>query len=81
MSFNFILMSNRWYLNLCENVRINILCSASEMSTEVLDQFPILGLSMELFWVDLRLCILSVWKNVRMIYNFVIIDKTCYLEL
>ena len=30
---------------------------------------------MELFWVDLWLCIWSVWKNVRMEYTSVIILK------
>ena len=36
---------------------------------------------MELFWVDLWLCIWSVQQNVRMRYTCVITGKTCYLEL
>ena len=60
-------------------MRRNILGSVGEMSIEILDQFPI-SLSMGLFWVDLWICILSVWKNVRMRYNSIMItDKTYYL--
>ena len=66
---------------MCENVRINLLGSVGEMSTEIVDQFPILAPSMELFWVDLWLCIWSVWQNVRMRDTSVMNDKTCYLEL
>ena len=34
---------------------------------------------MELFWVDLWLCIWSVWKNLRMRYTSVMTDKSHFL--
>ena len=62
-------------------MRLNLFGRVGEMSTEIVDQFPILAPSMEMFWVDLWLCIWNVWKNVRIRYTYKMTDKTCYLEL
>ena len=41
MNVIFILMDDKYTLNVCENFMGNIFDSVWEMSTEILDQFPI----------------------------------------